>query len=74
MSDLFRFEMRAVVKDTLTGFEGVVIARIDYLNGTKQCLVQPRILDDGKMLNGKWIDEDRLQHTGDAPFDLGCPA
>lgn len=49
------------VKDTITGLEGIVIAKIIYLNGCIQYEVQPKGLDkDGKIIKSAWIDEGQL--------------
>lgn len=49
------------VDDTISGFEGTVIAKAIYLNGCVQYLIQPRGL---KAVGGKkeseWIDEGQL--------------
>lgn len=48
-------------KDQLTGFEGIVTARIDYLTGCVQYKVTPKSLSkDGKPEDGEWLDESRL--------------
>lgn len=49
------------VKDTITGFQGIVTARCSYLNGCEQLLIQSQKLDkDGKVIKGEWIDEPQL--------------
>lgn len=41
--------------------EGVIIARIEYLNGCKQYQVQPKgMKEDGGTKDTSWIDEVRL--------------
>lgn len=54
------------VKDSITGFEGVVVARIEYLNGCIQFEVLPAGLKDGQPLKAHWIDEQRLTKTSKA--------
>ena len=49
------------VKDTITGFKGMIVARCQYINGCDQCLVKPGVDDDGKMLAGEWIDDQQLK-------------
>lgn len=58
---MFKIEMKAKVKDCVTGFEGIVIARAEYLTGCRQYLVTPmKLKDDGDIVNSIWFDEDRL--------------
>lgn len=49
------------VRDVITGFEGIVIARSEYLSGRIMIEVQPKGLDRyGEMQNSERIDEQRL--------------
>ena len=48
------------VKDMITGFEGVAVARIVYLNGCVQIQVQSKKLKDSKIIKAEWIDEPQL--------------
>lgn len=60
---IFKFELGQQVKDKLTGFEGFVTGRCDYMTGCKQYLVTPKVRK-GKTHeypSGSWLDEDRLQ-------------
>jgi hypothetical protein len=54
------------VRDAITGFQGVVTARCEYINGCVQFCVTPRVAEDGKMPTGEWIDHQRLEVTGGA--------
>ena len=36
-------ELGQKVKDKVTGFNGIAVARIEYLNGCKQILVMPKM-------------------------------
>ena len=54
-------ELGQKVKDNITGFTGIAIAKCEYLNGCISIEVKPTKLDkDGKMLGAQWIDEQRL--------------
>ncbi len=54
-------ELGAKVTDSMTGFEGVVIARVEYLNGCVSLEVQPESLGkEGSPLKPEWFDEQRL--------------
>lgn len=51
-------------KDTLTGFEGIVVGTCQYLTGCDQALLKPqKRKDDGSMLAGEWFDVQRLEVT-----------
>ncbi|MGH7177642.1 MAG: hypothetical protein ACREJC_09700 [Tepidisphaeraceae bacterium] len=56
------------VKDRLTGFEGTVIARVDYINGCTQYGIIPRVREDGKMTESTYIDWKRLQVLEEPPM------
>ena len=51
------------VRDRITGFEGVVIARLEYLNGCVQYCVKPKIKPDkpNEQPDGCYIDEKFLE-------------
>lgn len=50
------------VRDRITGFEGVVTGFVVYISGCNQALVVPKA-KDGRMGDGAWIDEQRLETT-----------
>ena len=52
------------VQDVVTGLEGIVTARIEYLTGCKQCGITPAA-KDGKLLDTQYIDHSRLKVVGD---------
>ena len=50
------------VRDSITGFEGTVTAKCEYLNGCIQFCVKPNKLSaEGKMIDGEFIDEEQLE-------------
>ena len=49
------------VKDTITDFEGTVIARTLYLNGCVRYGVQAKELKDGIPVDCVWLDEEQLE-------------
>ena len=57
-------------KDSITGYEGIAIARSEYLYGCVSIQVQSREIKDGKM-QSVWLDEQRL--TGDPVATSGGP-
>lgn len=61
------------VRDQLSGFEGVISGRADYITGCNQYLVSQPVDKDGKHREGRWFDEQRLElvqrsHTTIAPL------
>ena len=57
------------VKDTITGFEGIVVCKANYLNGCVQIQVQSQELDDGKIVKPEWIDEPQLVVIKPSPLE-----
>jgi hypothetical protein len=55
------------VRDTITGFQGVVTGYVKYLTGCNQCLVVGKA-KDGKPGETAWFDEQRMV------VDLATPA
>lgn len=54
-----------IVKDTVTGFKGQIIALAQYATGCNQVLVQPKIDHEQKWVDGKWFDIERIQFVED---------
>lgn len=53
-----------LVRDAVTGFEGIATAEVNYLSGCKQFCVVPKSTD-GKMPEGQYIDYQRLTVVGE---------
>jgi hypothetical protein len=67
----FAIEKGAKVADVITGFEGIVTGRVDYITGCNQYLVQPKQKADGNFIEAKWFDEHRLTvNEYDTPVTL----
>jgi len=74
-----KIQIGDTAKDNVTGFNGLVDAKIDYLTGCTQFRIQPRELKEGKIQEAVWFDENRLTviETGvikRAGNDTGGPA
>lgn len=53
-------------RDVITGFEGVVLGKAQYLTGCNQVLLMPRTLGEGgKRREGEWFDEQRVVAVGE---------
>jgi len=48
-------------RDMVSGFEGIITGRAEYLNGCTQFCLKPRVDDDGKELDGCWYDNGQLE-------------
>lgn len=51
-------------RDKVTGFEGIAISKIEYLNGCIQFCIKPKS-DNGKMPGGEYIDIQQLEFIDD---------
>ena len=63
-------KLGVTAKDTITGFEGVVLGRCVYITGCNQVLIQPEIDSEGKFVESRWFDEDRVQVSNENPITL----
>lgn len=54
------------VKDSITGFEGIAIAKVIYLNGCISYQVKSQKLYSGKTLDAEWFDEQNLMNQSKA--------
>ena len=58
----FKFELGQPVKDRVTEFEGIVMARTEHLTSCNVYGVSPRKLNkEGKKPDWEWFDEPRLE-------------
>lgn len=56
----FKFKLGVQARDTVTDFEGMIIARNEWLNGCRQYCLKSKVRD-GKIRGGEWIDEDQIE-------------
>ena len=57
-----KFEFGDLVKDTVSGFEGIVMVRALYSTGCTHYGLAPEELDkDGKVREWEWFDQSRLK-------------
>lgn len=57
----FEFELGQRLRDRVSEVEGIVIGRIEYLNGCTQYALKPKKLKDGKVLDAEWIDSQQVE-------------
>lgn len=48
-------------RDTITGFEGIVVATTDWLYGCRRLTLQPKAMHDGKPIEPQTFDEPQLE-------------
>lgn len=53
-------------RDKITGFEGIITGRAEYLTGCTQFALAPKALADGSIRATEWFDEGRIEVLGDA--------
>lgn len=68
-------ELGRKARDKITGFEGVITGRAQYLTGCDQYVLVPGI-KDGQLQKSEWFDEGRLVVLGDGftAEDVAGPA
>ena len=75
--DDFDFQLGSHVRDKLTGFEGIVVCRAQWLNNCSTYSVKPRQLKDGIPQESFSFDEPQLELVEDAVMpsrrDTGGP-
>ena len=57
---IWKFDLGQIVKDVITNYTGIVVARAEYVNGNKKYAVMPDHLIDGQYPDQVWIDESWL--------------
>ena len=67
-------EFGTKVTDSVTGFQGVVVANAQYDNGCEKCLVTAKSINNASPVE-EWIDEQRLttQSTATAGGPMNLP-
>ena len=49
------------VRDTLTGYAGVAVARTEYQYGCARVAIEAATLTEGKPVDPQWFDEQRVE-------------
>lgn len=59
----FKFKLGSLVKDMLSGFTGIIVARADYMTGCCRYGIASQKLDEktGKPMEWVWFDENVLE-------------
>lgn len=56
----FKYDCGDLLRDSVTGLEGVVMVRAEYSTGCHHYGLLPRGLQDGKEPDWTWLDQSRL--------------
>lgn len=59
----FKFELGDKAKDSITGFEGVIMYRCQWLHNCNTYGVKSQVLHDGEPIDVKTFDEPQLKLT-----------
>ena len=51
-------------RDKVTGFEGIIIGKANYLFGCSQYALTPKA-KEGELKDGQWFDEGRIEIIGE---------
>jgi len=57
------------VKDTISGFTGILTARTEWLYGCIRVSIEPEVLHEGKPIEAQWFDEERVVEL-EAPIEI----
>lgn len=49
------------VRDKISGFQGIVTGRTEYLNGCARVVIEPEELHDGQIIESRYFDEQQIQ-------------
>jgi hypothetical protein len=63
----------STVKDNITGFEGIAVARLTHLHGCVHIAVQPKELKDGRPQKEYLFDEQRVEVLTTTDRPAGTP-
>ena len=50
-----------VVRDKVTGYQGIVTGRTTWLNGCARVIVQSQKLHEGKPVDSQWFDQPQVE-------------
>ena len=64
------FKLGWTLKDKITGFQGVVTGRCEYISGCHQVLLVPPTDDKGSYVESHWFDESRCDRVGASEITL----
>jgi len=57
---MFKYELGQKAKDKISGFVGIIVARIEFLNGCIRYSLAPQKLKDEKPIDSEYFDEEQI--------------
>jgi len=69
--ELFKFGLGDELKDQVSGYVGVVVARTQWLNGCKRYTLDSQTMVDGKLVDSISVDEQQLTLLTRRKIDVG---
>lgn len=69
----FQFKLGQVLKDKVTGFKGIAMARTEYWTNCNHYGLCSQELKDGKPIEWEWLDETRLEEVETAKKIIKTP-
>ena len=57
----FKFENGQIIRDKISGFEGTIVAKVEYLNGLKNYLIIAKAKTEMSKPESDWIAENQLE-------------
>lgn len=67
----FKFEVGLKAKDLVTGFEGVISCRSQWISGCNTYGLKPKVDKDGKLPQSEYFDENTIEITDKKVLELG---
>ena len=64
---IFRYDLGAKAKDRVTGYTGIIVARMEWLYGCRRYAIQSQEMKDGKPVDALYFDEDAVVILEEAP-------
>ena len=61
---MFAHELGKKACDKITGFSGIITARVEFLTGCNRYCIQPTDLKDGKPIDSIYFDEAQIEIIG----------
>ncbi len=62
---MFTHELGKKAKDKITGFQGILTARCEFLTGCNRYCIQPTELKDGNPIDSIYFDEAQIEIISD---------
>lgn len=65
-----KFKLGIKAEDKITGFTGILTGYVKYLTGCDQYLVAPKVDKEGKHIDARWYDVNRLKQIKENKIEI----